>query len=276
MKIGIIGLGFVGDAIYKGLKTLHKPVKLDVLRIDPFRGFYHTYDELKDADGVFVCVPSPMNEDGSADTRILESVIDQLRSVDYKNVIISKVTAPPDVYSRLASENENLVHVPEFLTASNAFYEYLTGKNIIIGGNASYADAAQKIVALSKNDVTSIHYCSIVEASLIKYAINTFLATKVVFFNELRQLALESHASWEKVRKGIVTDKRIGESHTHVPGPDGSLGYGGLCFPKDVAAFVHYAKSIGQNMTVLEQASRENEVLRNAKSLIYNEFTENT
>ena len=99
-KIGIIGLGFVGKAVHDS----YMPEIIDLIIIDPKLNLPWTYDDIKEADGIFVCVPSPMGKDGKADTSILEAVLKNLKDVNYHGVVMSKVTAPPDVYQRLQDE----------------------------------------------------------------------------------------------------------------------------------------------------------------------------
>ena len=130
-KIGIIGLGFVGNAIYRSIEPYSYGQGALVI-LDPAKGHNTSYEELYECEGIFVCVPSPMKADGSCDTSILESVLLNLKN--YEGVIISKVTAPPDVYQRLNDQYPNLVHAPEFLTAANAVRDYANGTFAIIGG----------------------------------------------------------------------------------------------------------------------------------------------
>ena len=111
-------------------------------------------------------------------------------------------------------------------------------------------------------DLSHIFHCKIGEASLAKYAINTFLATKVVFMNELKEIADASNLDYTTVARMITSDIRIGNSHMKVPGPDGSFGFGGMCFPKDTAALLKYAESIGVTMNVLDAAVKKNTLLR--------------
>lgn len=255
-KIGIVGLGFVGSAILSSLEGYN----LVLVDKDPAKG-KNSFNDLMDCAGVFVCVPSPTADDGSCDTSILENVLTQLK--DYKGVIISKVTAPPSVYERLNKEYPNLVHVPEFLTAANATLDYLKGSFAFIGGSVSaYRNEAERIVSLSQGNLQNIIHCSIGEASLAKYAINSFLATKVVFMNELYTLANSQNLDYNKIAKMMTLDKRIGSSHMHVPGPDGALGFGGMCFPKDTSALLKVADNLNVPMNVLDSAVKKNTLLR--------------
>jgi len=255
-KIGIVGLGFVGGAVRDSLEDL-----CTLILIDPPKGLPNTYKDLAGADAVFVCVPSPMGDDGSCDTSILEDVLKNLK--DYTGVIISKTTAPPTVYERLSKEYNNLVHVPEFLTAANATRDYLNGEFAIIGGSVkAYQHEAERIVRISQSNVKTVIHSTAAEASLAKYSINCFLSTKVVFMNEIYNLAQSIGVDYKKVAQLIKLDTRIGNSHMQVPGPDGAYGFGGMCFPKDTSALLKYAESQGQQLNVIDAVVKKNLLLR--------------
>lgn len=256
-KVGIIGLGFVGNAIMQSLEVSCDLVLIDN---DPAKGS-HSYADLDSCEGVFVCVPTPFGNDGKCDTSILEDVLVKLK--DFDNVIISKCTAPPLFYKNLNKKYPNLVHSPEFLTAANAVRDYINGKFIILGGRVkAYLDQAEKISKWGQPNATSVAYSSIEEASLAKYTINSFLATKVSFMNEIYQLANAIGADYNNVAKMVSLDSRIGNSHLHVPGPDGSFGFGGMCFPKDTAALLKYAEELEVPLNVLDAAVKKNLLLR--------------
>jgi UDPglucose 6-dehydrogenase len=255
-KIGIIGLGVVGEAVrnaYEGYTRI-------CIDTDVSKGYVGTYKEIMDAEGIFVCVPSPQNADGSADTSILESVLANLK--DYQGVIISKVTAPPDVYKRLQEQYPNLVYIPEFLTAANAETDYLDSKFAFIGGRINaYQYEAARIVKYTHPSIQII-FCSIEEASLTKYIINSFLATKVVFMNEMASLAEANGCNWQVVSRLLRQDERMGASHSQVPGHDGQYGFGGMCFPKDTNAIIKHAETLNVNLHVLKEAIKKNTLLR--------------
>lgn len=257
-NIGIIGLGFVGKAIEDSL-NLVTPVVI----IDPAKGYNNTYNDIKQCTGIFICVPSPQNTNGSCDTSILESVLKELKEIDYDGVIISKCTAPPDVYTRLNEEYPNLIHAPEFLTAANANRDYVNGKFAIIGGSVlAYRREAERIIELTQPSLEKIEHCTIGEAALAKYTINSFLATKVVFMNEMYKVANAAGLDYATIAKLVSLDPRIGNSHLKVPGLDGLLGFGGMCFPKDTAALLKYAESVDVNLNVVDAAVKKNTLLR--------------
>ena len=259
-KIAVIGMGFVGGAIHNSLIDNEA---VELLAIDPAKGWEASYEEIKDFDAVFVCVPSPQRLDGTADTSILVSVLYELANVKFNGVIISKVTAPPNVYQQLQELYTNLVHAPEFLTAANAFDDYIHGSFSIIGGSATaYRNEAERIIRISQTGIHSVVHCSIGEASLAKYTINSFLATKVIFMNEISKIAEAGGMDWQKVASAIRQDTRIGHSHLQVPGPDGDYGFGGMCFPKDTSALLKYAEQLAESPDVLATAVTKNSKIR--------------
>ena len=257
MKIGLIGLGFVGSSV----KNAYDVAGIETVCLDPGKGIVNPIEKILETDAIFVAVPSPKNADGSCDTSILESILADLKS--YQGVIISKVTAPPDVYKALIKLYPNLIHAPEFLVASTAKQDYLDSEFAIVGGNLNYCQPALDIIKLGQPKISEYRFCSIEEASLSKYAINCFLSTKVIFMNQLKDIAEGSDADFNVIKDCIKLDKRLGYSHFDVPGPDGSLGFGGACFPKDTASLNFYSKSINKEFTLLDKVIEINNEIKN-------------
>ena len=256
-KIGIVGIGFVGGAIKEAMSDSCDLVLVDT---DPARGT-HQFKDLFDCEAIFVCVPSPQGEDGRCDTSILESVLECLQT--FNGVIISKCTASPEVYTQLNDKYPNLVHAPEFLVAAIAVHDYINGTFAFIGGKVkAYRDQAVEVIKLGQRNLEVVHHCTIAEAAMAKYTINTFLATKVVWMNELYQLCEKMGIDYNKVVAMASTDRRIGSSHLKVPGPDKSFGFGGACFPKDTAALLKIAEDYNVSLNVLDSAVKKNTLLR--------------
>jgi len=258
-KIGVIGIGVVGGAIASSYDqmAIQWTIRYD---IDPNK-CVGTWDDMMKCAGIFVCVPSPFGENGKCDTSILESVLLKLKG--YAGVIISKVTAPPDVYTELGKQYPNLVYVPEFLTDANAMQDYQLSKFMIIGGSIqAYQYEASRIIRLTLLTELEVHFSTLEEAALVKYSINTFLATKVVIMNELKMLADSLQIDFRTVAQLMKLDSRIGRSHCQVPGPDGSYGFGGACFPKDTAALLKIAEDQEVELSVLSAAAKKNTFLR--------------
>jgi UDPglucose 6-dehydrogenase len=257
MKIGIIGAGFVGGAVKNAYDLFGVPV---IVR-DPFKGLNATYEELRDCDGVFVCVPSPIGSDGACDTSILEDVLNNLAGMN--GVIISKVTAPPGIYSKLQIVHPNLVHAPEFLVAATANEDYINGYFAFIGGSDDeWTRKAEEVIRAGQRNLYDVKFCTIGEAALAKYTINSFLATKVTFMNQINELAQNVGVDYTNLVNLLTSEKRLGTSHMRVPGPDGQKGFGGACFPKDTAALVYEAKRAGTNISLVETAIAYNKSVR--------------
>ena len=256
MHIGIVGQGFVGSAIREGLKNYYPVIGYD---LDPKKcyGITSSHSEgLKEiawySDIVFVCVPTPMRKDGSCDTRILESAIDDLitefneqllpESDPTPPIIVIKSTVPPGTTQRISdkySGNLRLCFSPEFLTEANSFEDFKNQSRIIIGGNgarevkAMFRKAFPKIpIVITKSET----------AEMVKYFINCFLATKVTFANQMYDICQFAGIDYDKVCEYALYDTRIGKSHLAVPGPDGDRGFGGHCFPKDLLAMIKFAE----------------------------------
>jgi len=259
-RVGIVGMGFVGSAIAAAMDHGFG----GITAIDPAKGYNNTYKDLLDCDGVFVCVPSPQDADGTCDTSILEDVLANLAKLYYQGVVISKCTAPPDAYEQLNILYPNLVHAPEFLTAANAKADYANGRFAMIGGRVGvYQREAERLIRIGQQSLgENVVHCTIGEASLAKYAINSFMSTKVVFMNEVYQLAQAMNLNYDNIAGMIRMDHRIGSSHLQVPGPDGNFGFGGACFPKDTSAMLKFAEQHNVALNILDAAVKKNTLLR--------------
>lgn len=256
MKIGIIGAGFVGSAV----KNAYDLYDVPVIVHDPAKGYASTWEELKSCDGVFVCVPSPTTASGECDTSILREVLEKLSGME--GVIISKVTAPPSIYKSLHVLYPNLVHAPEFLVAATANDDYIHGLFGFIGGTEHYTKIAEEIIRGGQRNLQEVKHCSIAEAALAKYTINSFLALKVSFMNQIYEFCKETGLSYPNLVNLLQAEKRLGTSHFQVPGPDGKRGFGGACFPKDTAALSFEGTKAGVDLTVLKSAIAYNKIVR--------------
>ena len=246
MKIGILGLGYVGSAV----AWTHR--HHEVVARDPKLGDKSaSLEEIKTCDAVYVCVPTPMLEDGHCDDSFVKSVLAEL--ADYDKIIICKSTVPPGVYAYLESKYSNIVHAPEFLTAANATADYESATWVLVGGKPDNVKRAIDVISTSTIAATHYHRTNITTASLFKYLANSFMATKVTFMNEFYQLAQHFDVDWSDVKEIAKNDPRLGNTHWDVPGPDGSFGYGGACFPKDVAAICEQAIDVGTSLELLER-----------------------
>ena len=251
-KLGVIGHGYVGES-----QSFAFSPSFDVRVYDKDSlKSTHSLDEVLDSDFVFVCVPTPMKKDGSQDLSFVENFF---KTAKEGPIYIIKSTVIPGTTNLLNEKFKNLkiVFSPEFLTERTAKLDILTQTRIILGGDKSLTSKVKNIYDIRFKNKTVIETDSLT-AEYIKYMNNTFFASKVSIMNEFYRLAKQLGVDWETALYGFVSDQRIGDSHLNVPGPDGKLGFGGTCFPKDINAFISFAKKNNINMNVLEAAWKTN------------------
>lgn len=237
-KIAIIGYGFVGKAVEFGFRNPGN----DIMIVDPYKG-YANIDDLEGytPDFTFVCVSTPMGPSGDIDATSLREVIKRLQDMASGTVII-KSTVTPDIITDLC-RYKRFVYNPEFLTERNAFDEFLNPKFHILGGHPEFTKRVKNLYKFNSNcNPAPVHFMTPAEASLVKYGINSFLATKVVWFNQWKDMVESIGARYNVVATAIGNDDRIGHSHTKVPGFDGKKGFGGSCFPKDTNAIWNFGQ----------------------------------
>lgn len=269
MKVGIIGQGFVGNAIKNKFRQHFEVTAYDKLwsraigytpryEDPPFEkgnGINDYYFEegsnseivVKISDIIFVCLPTPMFMDtGECDTSIVDGVVRELnqyaKQEGKRRIVIIKSTVPPGTTKRLNAECDyiDVCFSPEFLTEANAVEDFNNQNRIVIGADFD----ASKVREMFEVCFPSAAYYEMTttESEMVKYTANLFLATKVSFFNDIYDVCQELEIDYDKVAGVAATDKRIGASHYQVPGPDGDRGFGGHCFPKDTAAIIYIAE----------------------------------
>ena len=161
--------------------------------------------------------------------------------------------------------NSKIVINPEFLRERSAFQDFISSPFILIGGNSKYTSKVKNFYKEFSLCQTEDYYeTDAISASMIKYTINSFLASKVIFFNGIKKIFdnLETNISWDLFINILSKDPRIGASHMQVPGPDGRLGFGGACFPKDVLALYIFSKEVNAEMSILKNIININNSLR--------------
>jgi len=258
-KVGIIGNGFVGEAQAFAFAPISD---LRIFDVDPLKAT-HTKEKVDECDFIFVSVPTPMKRDGSQDLTYIEKVFEQ--AVEGPIYII-KSTVIPGTTSSLQKKYSklNIIFSPEFLTERTAKLDMITQARIVLGGKKELTERAAKLFEQRFKNRHIIQTDS-TTAELIKYMNNTFFATKVSIINEFKLLADKIGANWDDALYGFASDGRIGDSHLHVPGPDGRLGYGGTCFPKDVNALLTFAKENNINLNTIEGGWKTNLEVRPEK-----------
>ena len=259
MNIGIIGLGYVGTALKEGFKDKHNIETYD-LRVE--LSTCSSIDDLvSKTDLIFICVPTPMNEDGSSNLNIVYDVVEKISNSNTINnpILIIKSTVSPGTTEMLNNKYEKLqiVFNPEFLTEANFVEDFKNQNRIILGGPRD-ATTILKQFYITVFPKTPIIKTGSTYAEMVKYLANTFLATKVSFANEMKMMCDKLDIDYDKVIEYAIYDQRLGDSHWSVPGPDGKYGFGGSCFPKDINAIIHKAKELGVDIKTIKSAWETN------------------
>jgi UDPglucose 6-dehydrogenase len=289
MKIGIVGTGYVGLVTAAGLAEMgHQVLGTDVDKdkiSKASKGIPHIFEPgleellkrnldkgnlsfsldlgetIRCCDVLFVCVPTPQKEDGSADMCYIEEVSRKIAEnlLDYK-LIVEKSTVPVKtslwikrtitLYKKKDVEFD-VASNPEFLREGQAVSDFLHPDRIIIGVETDRA--RDMLVDIYKKYKDNILITNIDTAELIKHASNSFLAMKISYINLMADLCEKTEADVEMVAKGMGLDKRIGSRFLRA-----GLGYGGSCFPKDVRALIRIGEDLGADLSLLKGVDRIN------------------
>ncbi len=291
MKIAVVGTGYVGlvtgtcfaetgndvvcvdidkskvDKLKSGQITIYEPglEKLFLRNLREERLVFTTSLEegIKDAEVVFLALPTPQGEDGSADLKYVLGVAEQLGKIlkEYK-IIVDKSTVPVGTAEKVREAiirnykgEFDVVSNPEFLREGVAVEDFMKPDRVVIGTNSERArKLMNELYSPFVRQGNPIIFMDERSAELTKYAANSFLATKISFMNEIAQLCERMGADVDMVRKGIGGDDRIGRRFLF-PG----IGYGGSCFPKDVKALTKSAKENQYNFRILDAVIQVND-----------------
>ena len=295
MKIAVVGTGYVGlvsgtcfaetgnvvtcvdidkrkiDKLSGGTITIYEPglEKLFQRNLKEERLLFTTSleDGIKGAEIIFLALPTPPGEDGSADLKYILGVAADLGKLlkegDYK-VIVDKSTVPVGTADKVKAailkngapeRSFDVVSNPEFLREGVAVDDFMKPDRVVIGANSERArEVMGDLYAPFVRQGNPIIYMDEKSAELTKYAANSFLATKITFMNEIARMCELLGADVDMVRKGIGSDERIGKRFLF-PG----IGYGGSCFPKDVQALSKSASEVGYNFKILQSVMEVNE-----------------
>lgn len=261
MIIGIIGYGFVGKAT-----SILKSDDIKLLIYDKNKDICEPKDikieDMNKCEIIFISVPTPMDKDGKCYLDIIYSVLDDLKNINYKGIIVLRSTVPVGTCDSL-----NINFMPEFLTEKNFENDFINNKEWIFGlqnkkSDKKFIKKITKLFTLSyKNNKIKYNNLNFVmnkEAEMIKMFKNCYLATKVSFCNEIYEFCKLKEINYDKVRELACCDERIQLSHTNVPGHDGKFGFGGTCFPKDTSSLNYEMNKVGMKSYVLNAAIERN------------------
>ena len=245
-KLLIIGFGVLGQAVHAGLNEYNS---VDLLDIEPNGDIdYSSYD------GIIICLPTPQGPTGECNDMMVEQYHRSIRMEVPAVPILIKSTISIELVELLEDDQE-VTYNPEFLTEANSKDQFCNQKFAIFGGH--HCRSWYELYINSGIKIDKVRFTSMKNAAYAKYTINSFLATKVIFFNELYNMYCDD--GFDELTEIISIDERIGNSHMMVPGPDREFGFGGMCFPKDTSAFVTSGKG---KLSLLEKVREINKEIR--------------
>ena len=268
MNIGVIGMGFVGGNTAKVFGEKH-----EIFPYDKFKSLYNSGERLKklaeESEVVFLCVPTPMKKSGEIDYSPIYNSLDLLKEVceevernPEKILVVIRSTAVSGTSDLLALRYPfHFAFNPEFLREKHAYEDMRNADRIVIG--VEDEDSKEKMLNVYKPIFPDAVYIitNRKTAEMIKYAANVFLASQIGIANEIYQICKVLGIDYGEVKNAVLQDKRIGRN-IDVPGPDGDIGFGGKCFPKDLNALIYLAREHMYRPYLLEEVWRLNERLR--------------
>jgi UDPglucose 6-dehydrogenase len=266
IKVGLIGVGFVGSALLKSFREKGiNIVAYDKYKQDEDLG---TFDDCLDTDIIFLCLPTLFDYDANMyDMKALTDICHELNERKYPNLVVIKSTVTPHTTEAFSQNYSNLqfCHNPEFLKAKTAYEDFHNQKHIILGKSSSCTtEKFDSLLYCYKEYYPDAKFsvCTSSESESMKIFVNSFYSSKIQLFNEYYLLCKKIDIDFQKVRELMLKNNRINPNDTNVPGPDGQLGYGGACFPKDTNALLATMKRIKTEYKVLEAVIEERNKVR--------------
>lgn len=252
MKIGIVGLGIIGEACKYGFEKLGHEILVHDIKLKT------ELKSLINSDIIYVCVPTPQNEDGSCDTSIVEKVVDDLNNLSYKAIVAIKSTVKPTTTQRLINKYGNAMRicfVPEFLRERCSITDFTENHDLLAIGTHQYGvfEVIKKCHGKYPKQVVQL---SPTEAELLKYYSNVFNAMRIVFANEIFEICKNIGADYGKIKDAFVLRGTTKDMYLDVN--ENFRGYGGVCLPKDTAALAAFAKELNLNMDLFHVIDEEN------------------
>lgn len=263
MKVGVIGCGFVGRTFLEVLKDPYEVIAYDKFKEE----FKDNFNNLSSCEVIFIAVPTPMQDSGKIDLSILHEVLSQLEELHFekKPIIAIRSTAIPGTTKELSEKyNFDFIFNPEFLREKHALSDFKNMNRVILGSDKNENFEKVKSIYLSFLPDAKYVFTDWKTAEMIKYAANSALASQIIMANEIYQICKRLEIDYEKVKSILALDDRIAKN-IDVPGPDGNLGFGGKCFPKDLNAIIQLAKENGYQPHFFEEVWNSNLRLRESK-----------
>jgi UDPglucose 6-dehydrogenase len=293
-SIGIIGVGVLGKAILESfidIKTIdikcYDKYKTDTILNHGVTMYVSTIDKLYNCDIIFICLPTEYDTTKKEYNKTeIDNVLYELAFLNYKGILLLKSTVEPRTTYKLSQLYPQLtiIHNPEFLTARTATHDYKNQTHIVLGMQEQET-AFQKSRAKTQDEINNdaikisqmsyiktffetyfknveISICSSDESESMKLFCNSFYATKIQYFTEIKLLCDKMNIEYNNVIKLMLKNGWINSMHTTVPGHDGKLSFGGSCLPKDINALGSLFKSMNVSSDVIQSVIKENSEMR--------------
>jgi len=267
MNIGIIGMGVCGSALSNGLKTV---LNIDTRAYDPYK-YDKTHEEhyiknILQTQMVFICVSTPAKPKIGYNYEAIENVLSDLSQLNYNGLIVIKSTIGAEYIDQINDKHKSLriATNPEFLTERTAKQDFIQQSWIIVGGNSDDIAELTKLYKLGWPDAKILE-TDAKTAMMMKCATNCFFAVKVSLMNELFLIWEKLGGNWESLKEALASDPRIGNMHLNIPGPDGDMGFGGKCFPKELHSMINLSEKYNTPNNVLTGAWLTNKKIRKNK-----------
>lgn len=251
MKIGIIGLGVVGEANKSGFKKLNHKVYIHDIKKNT------KIENLIKTEIIYICVPTPSNKNGSCNTNYVENVISQLNKNNYKGIIAIRSTVEPGFTSKMISKfkNKRICVVPEFLRERFAKFDFIKNQKLCLVGTNNLK-VYNVIVKSHKGLAKNFQKLTPTEAELVKYFNNVYAALKITFANNMYELATKMNSDYKKIKSSYLL---MGRSKNFYLDVNKNLrGYAGMCLPKDTKALIHLFKKRKINLNLIETIEKDN------------------
>jgi len=256
--IGIIGYGIVGQAVAYGFSNCN------IYIYDKYKPSESLASVAEKSEFLFICLPTPIKSDESGiDLSIIEENIEKItkHTNNTDKIIIIKSTVIPGTTARLAAKypKSNFCFNPEFLREASFLQDFVNSDRVIIGSSVDLIFRRLSALYQSVMPLIPIFHTDPTSAEMVKYMANCYLSTKVIFANEMHDICQALSIKYEEVKKMVVADKRIEDTHLDITT---TRGFGGKCFPKDLLALRALAKSKNVDTSILDTVWRKNLTIR--------------
>lgn len=263
INLGIIGYGFVGQAVANGFNTASKGK--DIIRYyDKFKETLSLEEVISKSEFIFVCLPTPMKEDESGiDLTIIEEMAGEITKYtdNTDKIIVIKSTVIPGTTAALQKKYPQSLFAfnPEFLTEANFLEDFLNAPRTIVGTSNDLVARRVSVIFRQRFPKTKIFLTDPTTAETVKYFANAFLSLKVTFANFMYDFCQMKGIKYEEVKRMAAEDSRIIDAHLDVTT---MRGFGGKCFPKDLVALMGEFKKAGVDVSLLETMWKYNKKIR--------------